>query len=86
MDCGADAIPAGGFHGPARPSDGVLAEIQSVAADSGELVQNYQTGVTPTARKRRFNSFPANAQFLRVTASVQKMRTVEFLVKPPNAK
>jgi hypothetical protein len=67
------------------PAD-MLAEIESVKTDSGELLHDYQSGRKSNGEWRDYQSFPSNALFLNITISVQKLRTVEFLVKPPKAK
>ena len=64
----------------------MLAEIESVKTDSGELLPDYQSGRKSNGEWRDYQSFPSNALFLNITITVQKLRTVEFLVKPPKAK
>ena len=67
-------------------SPNLLAEIQSVKTDFGELLPNYESRRQPDGESRNFESFPQGAKGLSVTITVQQLRTVEFLVKPPNPK
>ncbi len=67
---------------PDHPSD-VIAEWRKVETDTGENFMIFGSGPTPEGQARYYNSMPADATYLNVTISVQKMRTVEFLVKPP---
>ena len=67
---------------PDHPGD-VIAEWMKVETDTGEELKNYGGSSSAEGESRYYNSMPANARNMNITVSVQKMRTVEFLVKPP---
>jgi hypothetical protein len=72
------------FGLPDHPAD-VLAEWMKVETDTGEDFKAFVSRPTEDGQgqTRYFNSMPAGATHLHITILVQKMRTVEFLVKPP---
>jgi hypothetical protein len=70
---------------PDHPGD-VIAEWMNVETDTGQDFKAYGSRSTAEGQSRSYDSMPTNARYLNVTVSVQKMRTVEFLVKPPDAK
>ena len=65
-------------HGTAT----VMAEFLKVTTDTGEELHDYARAWDDKGELRFFGSMPANAKSLNMTVSVQKLRTVEFLVKP----
>jgi hypothetical protein len=79
------------------PSHGVAVSLLQIVTDKGDKIADYtQSGPsflgtvapkewTEFTRWIYLKSIPTNAQTLDITWVVQKTRTVEFLVKPPNA-
>jgi hypothetical protein len=68
------------------PLAGEAVDFVKTATDAGETV-DYQSGNdSGQFRRRSFRSLPANAKSLNVTVAIQKLRTVDFFVKPVVAK
>ena len=68
------------------PRDGVAIDLLQIVTDTGwkfQAYKDYVNGGTESTPKFYLKSIPTNAQTLDITWAVQKMRSVEFLVKPP---
>jgi len=63
--------------------EGVAVDFVKMVADIGETFEKHGNSWKPFYRGASLKFIPTNAQTVDITWVVQKMRSVEFLVKPP---
>jgi hypothetical protein len=66
---------------PTKPRD-VVVDFVDITTDTGEKIERNFGEVIADKHSWIFHSIPVDAKYLNVTVAVQKLRTVEFLVKP----
>ena len=67
---------------PGHP-EGVAVDFVRMIADTGEIFEKHGNSWRPFYRGASLKFIPTNAQTVDITWVVQKVRSVEFLVKPP---
>jgi len=65
--------------------EGVAVDFVKMIADTGEIFEKHGNSWAPFYRGASLKFIPTNAQTVDISWVVQKMRSVEFLVKPPLA-
>ena len=63
--------------------EGVAVDFVKMIADTGETFEKHGNGWMPFWRRATLKFIPSNTQTVDITWVVQRMRSVEFLVKPP---
>lgn len=69
---------------PGHP-ESVAVDFVKMIADTGEVFEEHGNSWSPFYRGASLKFIPANAKTVDITWVVQKMRSVEFLAKPPLA-
>jgi hypothetical protein len=65
---------------------GLAVDLWEMITDKGDRLEITGNGWWGSQRSVSLSSIPTNAQTVNITWAVQKMRSVEFMVKPPGAK
>ena len=68
---------------PAYP-EGLTVDFVKMTTDTGETIEKHGNTWTPVYRAASMKFIPPNVKTVDITWVVQKMRSVEFLVKPPS--
>jgi hypothetical protein len=69
---------------PRHPA-GVTVDLVRMVTDGGEEIPIVRNRWDPFSRETELAAIPTNTQTVNITWAVQKMRSVEFYVKPPKA-